>query len=92
MLYPLSYEGASAQLTCQRVPTSARAYQRVPTAARGRAADRPSTHGAHRAAVDRRSANGCQPVPVATSRCQRLTEHFPSTPQDPQPAFCGYPW
>jgi hypothetical protein len=83
MLYPLSYEGASAQLTCQPVPTADREYQRVPTGAAGRVADQPSTHGAHRAAVDRHSDNGCQPVPATANRCQRLTEHSPSTPQDP---------
>ena len=29
LLYPLSYAGANAQLACQRVPTSDRAYQPV---------------------------------------------------------------
>jgi transposase len=62
MLYPLSYEGASAQLTCQQVPTGDRACQGVPTGLTCGWADRASTHGAHRAAVDRRRANECQPV------------------------------
>jgi hypothetical protein len=88
MLYPLSYEGAKAQLTCQPVPTAPRACQCVPTAAVGRVADWPSTHGAHRAAAERLSTNGCQLVPVSASRCQRLTEHLPSTPQD-QRTPCG---
>jgi hypothetical protein len=76
MLYPLSYEGASAQLTCQQVPTGDRACQGVPTGLTCGWADRASTHGAHRAAVDRRRANECQPVPTRPDQCQRLTE-FP---------------
>ena len=82
LLYPLSYEGAKAQLTCQRVPTGARAYQGVPTGLTWGRTDRASTHRAHQAAVDRRRANECQPVPTRPIRCQRLTEHPPSTPQD----------
>ncbi len=39
LLYPLSYEGANAQLTCQPIPTTARECQRVPTAAAGRPAE-----------------------------------------------------
>jgi hypothetical protein len=87
MLYPLSYEGASAQLTCQPVPTADREYQRVPTAAASRTGDWPSTHGAHRAAVNRRGPNGCQLVPSSANQCQRLTERFRSTPQDPHLAL-----
>ena len=63
MLYPLSYEGASAQLTCQRVPTADRACQAVPTGLTCGGTDRVSTHRAHHAAVDRRRANECQRVP-----------------------------
>ncbi|NES26473.1 hypothetical protein GCE86_28655 [Micromonospora terminaliae] len=32
MLYPLSYEGASAQPTCQRIPTSTQEWSPAPTA------------------------------------------------------------
>ena len=87
MLYPLSYEGARAQLTCQRVPRGDGEYQRVPPAPGAGTADRRITRRAHRAAVDRRRANVRLPVPTRASQRQRLTEHSPSTPQDPQLAL-----
>ena len=82
LLYPLSYEGASAQLTCQRIPTGDRACHGVPTSLTWGGTDRASTHRAHRAPVDRRRASECQPVPTRPDQCQRLTEQPPSTHQD----------
>ena len=61
LLYPLSYEGATSQGTCQRIPTTAQDGPPVPSTIGHRCSDRRSTHrardpcpatsGAHRPTV-----------------------------------------
>jgi hypothetical protein len=63
MLYPLSYEGAMAQLTCQLIATSAQECPPALTAGSRRCSDRWSTHGA----CDHRLA------PPGTHHCPTLT-------------------
>jgi hypothetical protein len=79
MLYPLSYEGASGQFTCQRVLARTRAYQPLPTCLTCSCSDPRSRSGAHRSLADRARANRCPALPTAASQRQRLTEQISST-------------
>jgi hypothetical protein len=70
MLYPLSYEGARPQVTCQRIPTSDRASQPVPTSPASENADRRITRRPHHAGRSARvptATNPYQPGPVGTN-------------------------
>ncbi len=70
MLYPLSYEGAMAQLTCQRIATSAQECPPVLTAGSRRCSDQWSTHRA----CDHRLAT------PGTHRCPTMTRAAPPCP------------
>ena len=65
MLYPLSYEGARAQPTCQRVLARTRAHQPPPTRPTCRRSDPPSKNGAHRSPAT-------VPVPTGARGYRRL--------------------
>lgn len=67
MLYPLSYEGASPQPTCQRVSTSTRACQPLPTCLTSRHADPWSKKGAPTTARSART-NRCQTLHTAAGQ------------------------
>jgi hypothetical protein len=82
LLYPLSYEGAVAQPTCQRIPPSAQECPAVPTGVGRPSSDRRSTHGASGPRPAGSAAHRRPAVTTAAQNCPRLTEQFPSTRQD----------
>ena len=77
MLYPLSYEGASPQVTCQQVSPSARDCQRLPPAPTP-TAEHTSTTRPGPTSIDGQR----RPSPATVGQwLPTTTEHTPITPR-----------